>query len=180
MQLQTPKRNWFLKQMALFYSKPAIYACVFLLLFASWACGSGDKTAETNTPTTSDSADACVPIKDPNNPKPMALMMRMMAANADSIRAGILQGIVPDSLRYPFLRFYLVEPTDPNVLEPQFFENARLYQESYRSLMQTNKREMIQAYNATIAACINCHQRYCSGPLKRINKLPITMVPTAN
>lgn len=103
----------------------------------------------------------------------MALMMRQMVANADSIRLGLLAGIQPDSSRYPFLRFYLAEPTDPNVLEPRFFENARLFQEAYLNMMRSPKKEMISAYNATITACINCHEQYCSGPLKKIHKLPI-------
>jgi hypothetical protein len=163
--------------MALFFSKTALASCMPLLLMAGWACNTSEKKAAKIAQASRDSAEACTPIKDPNNPKPMALMMRQMATNADSIRAGILMGIIPDSLKYPFLRFYLVEPTDPGVLEPQFFENARLYQQAYRSLMNTDKAEMINAYNATIAACINCHQRYCSGPLKRINKLPITGLP---
>lgn len=166
-----------MKQMVLFSSKPVLAGCMLLLLIAGWACSANNKKAAEIAQASKDSAEACTPIKDPNNPKPMALMMRQMATDADSIRAGILQGIIPDSLKYPFLRFYLVEPTDPGVLEPQFFENARLYQEAYRSLMKTDRHEMINAYNATIAACINCHQRYCSGPLKRINKLPITGLP---
>ena len=45
-------------------------------------------------------------IMDPNQPKPMALMMRLMAANADSFKAKISRGETLDSLQFPFLHFY--------------------------------------------------------------------------
>ena len=123
-----------------------------------------------------DSSESCSkPIKDPNNPKPMALMMRQMAANADSMRSQLLRGELLDSLRYPFMRFYMVEPTDPNVLEPQFYENARLFQVAYKAQFRAKPKDQIIAYNATIGKCINCHESYCSGPLKRIRKFPIPL-----
>jgi hypothetical protein len=111
-------------------------------------------------------------IKDPNNAKPMALMMRQLAANADSMKQQILRGEQLDSTRYPFIRFYLVEPTDPNVLEPQFYENARLFQEAYTELFK-HPKEQSKYHNLVIGKCINCHENYCSGPLKRIRKLLI-------
>jgi hypothetical protein len=139
-----------------------------------WACNQTSKptkeVAENNTNSASCESDET--IKDPNNTKPMALMMRQMAANADSIKSMIMRGEKPDSLRYPFIRFYLVEPTDPNVLQPQFFENARLFQNAYRDLMSA-KADHKQYYNLMINACVKCHEQYCSGPLKRIRKLPI-------
>jgi hypothetical protein len=111
-------------------------------------------------------------IKDPNNPKPMALMMRQLAANADSMKQQIIRGEQLDSTRYPFIKFYLVEPTDPNVLEPQFYENARLFQEAYIALFK-HPKEQVKYHNLVIQKCISCHENYCSGPLKRIRKLLI-------
>lgn len=120
-----------------------------------------------------DSLKACTTIMDPNNPKPMALMMRQMAANADSMKARILRGETLDSLKHPFIRFYTAEPTDPKVLEANFFEKARLYQAAYKELFN-HPKEQKKYYNLTIEACVNCHKDYCSGPLKRIRKLPIS------
>lgn len=102
----------------------------------------------------------------------MALMMRQIAANADSMKSQIMRGEQLDSKRYPFIRFYLVEPTDPNVLEPQFYENARLFQEAYKELFR-HPNEQAKYHNMIIGKCINCHENYCSGPLKRIRKLLI-------
>lgn len=111
-------------------------------------------------------------IMDPNTPKPMALMMRLMAANADSIKAKILRGEKLDSLQFPFLRFYLVEPTDKNVLEPAFFQHAKVFQTAFYEVFK-HPTEQKKYYNLYIGKCVACHQNYCSGPLKRINKMPI-------
>jgi hypothetical protein len=111
-------------------------------------------------------------IMDPNNPKPMALMMREMVKNADRMKSKLEKGEKLDSADFPFLRFYLVEPTDPNVLEPQFFENARLFQESYKAIF-AHEQEQRKYYNLMISRCVKCHESYCSGPLKRIRKLPL-------
>ena len=150
---------------------------LFVVAFATafiWACNqSAPPAAETAAKDSSTAECETETIKDPNNAKPMALMMRQMAIQADSIKSLIMRGENPDSLKYPFIRFYLVEPTDPNVLEPQFFENARLFQDAYRNLMSAEENHK-QYYNLMINACVKCHESYCSGPLKRIRKLPIS------
>lgn len=147
--------------------------CAILFIFSCQNDGSKNASQEkSDSIAIADSLAACTPIKDPNNPKPMALMMRLMAANADSMRSQLLRGENLDSLKYPFIKFYLVEPTDPNVLEPKFFDNARLFQEAYKQLF-ANPKEQKKYYNLLINSCINCHESYCSGPLKRIRKFPI-------
>lgn len=137
------------------------------------ACNNNKPVSNTNhNKTDSLNCDNSTTIKDPNNAKAMALNMRYMAAQADSIKILLLKGNRVDSVSFPFVKFYLSEPTDPNVLEPKFFENAKIYRDAYFALMNESNNQ-VKAYNAMIGACINCHQSYCSGPLKRIRKLPI-------
>jgi hypothetical protein len=156
----------------------SIFLGCLIILFAV-SCGKQQGQGSVSTSNDSiaamdDSAESCSqPIMDPNNPKPMALMMRQMAANADSMKQQIMRGEQLDSTRYPFIRFYLVEPTDPNVLGPPFYENARLFQNAYTALFQ-HPTEQVKYHNLVIQKCINCHEAYCSGPLKRIRKLIIT------
>jgi hypothetical protein len=154
----------------------------FALCVIAWsACSDEQKKSntETTTDTTAvtkselDSSSSCAkPILtvDPNNTKPMALMMRQMVVNMDKMKSKLENGERVQAKDFPFLRFYLVEPTDPNVLEPQFYENARLFQAAYQQIFET-KALQVTAYNAAIGKCINCHQSYCSGPIKRIKKL---------
>ena len=150
----------------------ALVVLVFVLLVQACSGNSGTTNSEASNTEIIDSA-ACAPtIMDGNTPKPMALMMRQMANNADSMRLKISAGQVIDSLQYPFIRFYLVEPTDPAVLQPQFFENARLFQEAYAEMFKHPEQQK-DYYNAMIGKCVNCHSMYCRGPLKRINTLPL-------
>lgn len=111
--------------------------------------------------------------KYPNEDKPMALMMRQMADNAQKMKELIEQGKKVSAEQFPFIRFHLVEPTDPDVLQPQFFENARLLQEAHKALTTAPAGKQRELYTAYINQCINCHQIYCSGPLKRIRKLTL-------
>lgn len=165
-----------LQYLNLTYMKPKLIVLVAMFAFALlFACNNNSKkgtdvaNAENNAP---DKDSACAPetIKDPNNPKPMALMMRQLAQNADSMKAQLQRGEAIDSLKFPFIRFYLAEPTDPNVLEPLFYENARLFQQAYIALF-SHKNEQVKYYNLMIGKCVNCHESYCSGPLKKIRKL---------
>jgi len=112
------------------------------------------------------------PIKDPMEPKPMALMMRTMANYCDSMRLKINAGEVVDSTTYPLMPFWGAEPTDSSVLEPLFFNNAKMFAEAYRKLMSDPQHQKAN-YTAVIDNCINCHSSYCSGPLKRIKKLTL-------
>jgi hypothetical protein len=119
-----------------------------------------------------DTAEDCSkPTKYPNQDKPMALMMRQMADNAQKMKDKVEAGEQIDANEFPFIRFHLVEPTDPNVLQPQFYENARLFQQAHKALMSAPANKQKEMYTAYINQCINCHQTYCSGPLKRIRKL---------
>lgn len=147
---------------------------ILIILFISvWSCNDFGTTNQKQGDASVNDSATCEneTIKDPNNAKPMALMMRQLVSTAESIRQKIIKGEQPDSIHFPFVRFYLVEPTDPNVLEPQFYENARLFQDAYYAVFEKGADK--ETYNAMIDACIGCHQSYCSGPIKRIKKLYI-------
>ncbi|MDP1727001.1 MAG: hypothetical protein Q8M15_09480 [Bacteroidota bacterium] len=163
------------------------FLSIFTLLMIAEACTSIDDKAKANVEikrqdslkaiAKKDSIEACTKtIMDPNNPKPMALLMRVQAANADSMHQQLLRGEKLDSNQYPFIHFYLVEPTDPKVLEPQFFENARTFKRAYEEVF-THPTAQKKFYNIMINGCIKCHEKYCSGPLKRIRKFPIGTSP---
>lgn len=111
-------------------------------------------------------------IMDPNDVKPMALMMRTMANYCDTMRLKINKGEVVDSVAFPLMPFWTAEPTDSSVLEDLFFNNAKRFENAYRKLMQ-DKANQKENYTAVVNKCVHCHNSYCSGPLKRIRKLPL-------
>lgn len=119
-----------------------------------------------------DSVEVCArPQQYPNKDKPMALMMRQMADHAQVMKELVLKGETVTGKQFPFIRFHLVEPTDPDVLVPQFYENARLFQEAHKALINAKPEQQKEMYNLYINKCIGCHENFCSGPLKRIRKL---------
>jgi hypothetical protein len=159
-------------------SRSIFYFCIACIAFFI-ACNTEVKqnsasASDSTAQAVADSSASCVnPSKYPNNDKPMALMMRQMADNAGQMKDIISKGEVVNGAQFPFIRFHLVEPTDPDVLQPQFFENARLFQEAHKALINAPKEKQKEMYNAYIGKCITCHESYCSGPLKRIRKLSI-------
>lgn len=158
--------------------KRVFLSFVTILSAAIIACTQNNKgnTAQQAAQDTIDSTETCVTPsakKYPNQDKPMALMMRQMADNAAKMKEKVLANEKITASDFPFIRFHLVEPTDPDVLQPQFFENARLLQVAHKNLINApliNQKEMFTAY---INQCISCHEIYCSGPLKRIRKFKL-------
>ncbi len=153
------------------YGKMIMIKYTLIIIVFVVACNA-EHEKKSSDKKTIDTVNMCEkkPIIDPNDPKPMAMMMRQLVINADSMKAQLSRGKQLDSLRYPFIRFYLAEPTDPSVLEPKFYENARLFQAAYSALFM-HPQEQVKYYNLVINKCVNCHESYCSGPLKRIRKL---------
>ncbi len=168
--------------------KVAIVITILLGVVFIFACNTGEKKTDTPTKESTtvsaaeqegtDSAESCSkPSKYPNQDKPMALMMRQMADNAQKMKDLVLAGKAITGNEFPFIRFHLVEPTDPDVLQPQFYENARLLQEAHKNMINAPVAKQKEMYTAYINQCISCHQIYCSGPLKRIKKLTLDYKP---
>jgi|LakMenEpi03Aug12_release.lakeMendotaPanAssembly.Ray.scaffolds.fasta_scaffold09846_2 thioredoxin-related protein len=146
-----------------------IYSVFVISLFTVLACQESEKEKSH-----SDNEESCVnPTKDPNDVKPMALMMRTMANYCDSMRLDLKAGKVVDSIKYPLMPFWSAEPTDSSVLEKTYFDHAERFKVAYRNLM-SNQENQKENYELVIQQCVQCHSSYCSGPLKRIRKLPLS------
>jgi hypothetical protein len=120
--------------------------------------------------------DCVKPIQDPNEVKPMARMMRQMANMCDSMKLKLNNGLTVDSVQFPLMPFWMAEPTDSTVLEDLFFNHAKEFSMAWRTLMSDTQNQKVN-YTALINKCVSCHMSYCSGPLKRINKLPLDYTP---
>lgn len=143
-----------------------ICAALFISLAVIVSCGDNSKSKTGNT-------DDCEkPVMDPNEVKPMAMMMRTMANFCDTMRLKINKGELVDSVHFPLMPFRSAEPTDSSVLEQLFFDNATMFENAWHKLMR-DKINQKENYTLVINACVLCHNSYCSGPLRRINKLPL-------
>ncbi len=137
--------------------KPFLAACIAVSLLV--ACGeTNEKSGEASKPTTSEVADA----------KPMALMMRAIYEQSNAMRGKVEAGEALDSSFYRFLEFHELEPTDSTVLVEVFYEHNEDFKKAFEDLLKAANKE---SYNAMLTQCVSCHEDFCPGPIKRINKL---------
>ena len=67
-----------------------------------------------------------------------------------------------------YKKIYTATATDPEVKTNLFEEYTNTYLESLQKLYSQPTQEN---YQLVITECVKCHQEYCPGPLKKINKL---------
>ena len=67
-----------------------------------------------------------------------------------------------------YKKIYTATATDPEVKTSLFEEYTDTYLASLQKLYSQSTQEN---YKLVVTECIKCHQEYCPGPLKKINKL---------
>jgi hypothetical protein len=106
-------------------------------------------------------------------PSELALLMRTMAAHADSVKAAINRG---DKKLPPYpkeiAKLMTATPTDGMHIDPITFPTfSKDYQQKVDALYKAARKDRKQAYNALVQSCANCHGTHCPGPLMRIRKM---------
>lgn len=138
--------------------KQFLLALAVVVLFASCSESTEPKATKASKPTKSEVADA----------KPMALMMRAIYEQSSAMRGKVAAGEALDSSFYRFMEFHELEPTDSTVLIEVFYEHNEDFKKAFEDLLKASNKE---SYNAMLTQCVSCHQDFCPGPIKRINKL---------
>jgi hypothetical protein len=125
-----------------------------------------------STPSETKQEAVCTDTTDnnPNGSKPLARMMRTMTNQCDSMRLDLMAGKKVDSIRYPMPDFIHAESTEANVKTPVFYAIGSEYEKAYRRLMSDTLQQK-ENYMAVIQQCRACHMNFCSGPLRKIDKL---------
>jgi len=109
---------------------------------------------------------------NPNGDSELALLMRQMATESDSIRAAVLRGDShPVWTRLQDL--HSATPTDPTVTGPVFEGFANAFINSVKNFENSDSLRL-KHFNAVVDGCMQCHQEFCPGPMKRIAKLYVT------
>lgn len=109
-------------------------------------------------------------------PSELALLMKQMHAQQQAWKQLIEQDSFNVDFPVDFMGIYTVQPTDSflKVRDNNFIGFADEYIADVKTLVGTKKQnKQIKRYNATIDACINCHNDYCQGPIDKIKKLYI-------
>lgn len=107
----------------------------------------------------------------------LAMLMRTIHEDAKSWRATIQDGdlVVEDVDIYQ--KMVESTPTKPEVKGPAFEGFAKHYQMQIDSLTAAKDISLAAgAYNNLVSSCITCHESFCPGPVKTIQKLYISDV----
>ncbi len=148
--------------------KNFILGCCLASLF--FACSSEPKSEVKTVVKTVEIVSDDAPNKDSE----LALLMRKMYLDADSIKQLIVneEGTISDAFIAELEDVHTASPTDPEVKTVEFDAFNRSLVNQAKALKETvgNKTE---AFNQLVGRCIDCHQSFCPGPIKRIKKLRI-------
>lgn len=108
---------------------------------------------------------------NPNGDSELALLMRDMFTESDSLRQLVANGQQLSGLR-KYQEIHAAIPTDSTVKGPVFDAFAVAYIEAIRNL-ETQDSSTVFNFNRMVDQCMNCHTEFCPGPKKRIQKLYI-------
>lgn len=144
-----------------------IFFGIFSLLFIACNNNSTEEQCETTK-------EVEVSPINPNGDSELALLMRKMYNDADSIKQLITnnEGNITQEYIAELERIHTATPTDAEVKTPEFEAYTKLMIEEANALFsnETNKAE---GFNNLVNRCVDCHQSFCPGPIKKINKLII-------
>lgn len=118
-----------------------------------------------------DSAAACKKPVNPNGDSELAILMREMANWTDSAKAALQNGKAIPASPASFNTILYAKRTDPDIDETVFNPHANLYLAQVEQFKNAGKDDQVRFYNSMVNACVSCHENFCGGPLKRINKM---------
>lgn len=111
---------------------------------------------------------------NPNGDSELALLMRKMFEEGEDIKKLITnnEGNITEEYIAELERIHTATPTDADVKTPEFEAYTNLMIDE-ANLLFSNDSNRVQGFNNLVNRCINCHQSFCPGPIKRIKKLTI-------
>lgn len=137
-------------------------------------CNSSNEQELKRASEVEDSVNCDTKSLNPNGDSELALLMRAMMKNSDSLRMQVMQGKLPEKFPEMFLSIHTAKPTDSETKKASFNAYADNYISMLQKLYQSDSKNLNENYNAVIEACASCHSEHCPGPLKAINKLKLS------
>ncbi|PKQ70064.1 hypothetical protein [Raineya orbicola] len=110
----------------------------------------------------------------PNGGSELAVLMREMYDDMDSIKKLVLKGELPTDLKEKFAYLHNATPTDNDTKQENYPDMAKAFMDNLnRFYEEKDKKKRIQLYKVVVQTCISCHQTHCTGVVKKIKKLEI-------
>jgi hypothetical protein len=115
-------------------------------------------------------------IQDVKPPSELALLMRLMAVHADSVKAAIQQGRelppYPEEIR----TLFTATPTEGMHIDPITYPTfGQDYLTKVDMLYAGAEEDRSRLYNGLVQSCANCHTTHCPGPMMRIKKMYVPL-----
>lgn len=138
---------------------------VFLVVLAMVSCFA--RKADIS-PATSD--------QDLKPPSELALLMRLMAAHADSVKAAIGRGDELPPYPEEIKTLFTATPTEGMHIDPITYPTfGKDYQKKVEMLYSGAEEDRAKLYNGLVQSCANCHTTHCPGPMMRIKKMYVAL-----
>lgn len=102
----------------------------------------------------------------------MAALMEQMHVDNQRVKEKISKKEPIGKFPEHYMKIYSAKFTDAADNDLFFKEKADEYIEAQR-LLYSDTKNVAQNFNATVDACISCHESKCGGPIQRIKKLYI-------
>jgi hypothetical protein len=118
-----------------------------------------------------DSVAACKPGLNPNGDSELALLMRELAAFTDSVKQDILNNREPRPQPVNLSTILTAKKTDEQIDKSVYDPLARAYIANVEFFYTSKPEDRVENYNIMVSTCISCHENFCGGPIKRIQKL---------
>lgn len=147
----------------------SIIIFLFLIIAAGCSSHSGDKI---NSTTDSSKTTCSKPVFDEYKASELAELMRKMDADFTLIKTA-LKKREEITLELNYTKIHTATPTDADVRTNDFTLMANAFLESVNRFTQATAAEKENTYSAIITSCVSCHQHFCPGPIKRIEKLKL-------
>ena len=102
----------------------------------------------------------------------MASLMESMFASNKALKENIQQGKDLGEFQDTFLKIHSSTMTDESDNDEFFKQQAQIFISAQKMIFK-DRQNAKEHFNASIAACIQCHEEKCGGPIPRIKTLLI-------
>lgn len=102
----------------------------------------------------------------------MAMLMEQMYADNERLKQRIIAGDTVGKFPQHFLKIHKAVMTDKQENDDFFKSHATTYIAA-QELIYNDPKNAKEHFNASIDACVTCHEVKCGGPIVRIKKLYI-------
>jgi hypothetical protein len=117
------------------------------------------------------------PVKkdvNPNGSSELALLMRNMFDDGMQIKADIEAG-KKATTTFDYTKLHTATATQPEeVATPTYKTFAAAYEAAVGDLNNAPAGEQRVPYTHMVNTCIQCHQQFCTGPIRKIKKMELT------